>query len=98
MSSGEKTGVAVIGCGRMGKFHARVYSEMPQVKLVGVYDVDPDVAQAAAEQFNCPAIPNLNELPENVRAVTIAVPTQFHLTVAESLLKRGIACLIEKPL
>ena len=34
----EITAVGVIGCGRMGKLHSRVYSQMPNVKLVGVYD------------------------------------------------------------
>jgi predicted dehydrogenase len=33
-----------------------------------------------------------------VKAVTIAVPTKFHPELAEPFLRRGIACLIEKPL
>lgn len=90
--------VAVIGCGRMGKLHARVYSQMPTVKLVGVYDADSDAAEQTAEQYKTTAIGSLDELAGQVKAVTIAVPTQYHLTTAEPLLKRGIACLIEKPL
>jgi len=90
--------VAVIGCGRMGRLHARVYSEMPGVKLVGVHDANPDAASAACDDYGCPAFDNLEELLPHVKAVTIAVPTEFHAAVAEPLLKRGIACLIEKPL
>jgi predicted dehydrogenase len=41
---------------------------------------------------------SIEALAERVQAVTIAVPTQFHAAVAEPLLHRGIACLIEKPL
>ena len=33
-----------------------------------------------------------------VKAATVAVPTTAHLTVAETLLTAGVACLIEKPL
>ncbi len=90
--------VAVIGCGRMGRLHARVYSEMPEVTLVGVFDVDANAARAAAEQYECAAFTDLNELVGKVAAVTIAVPTKFHLALAEPFLKRGIPCLIEKPL
>ena len=31
-------------------------------------------------------------------AVTIAVPTQFHVELAQPFLSRKVACLIEKPL
>ena len=97
-SSNPPLAVAVIGCGRMGQLHARVYSQMPQVRLVGVYDADRDVAIATRDKFGGEVFGNLEELAGRVAAVTIAVPTQFHASVAEPLLRRGIACLIEKPL
>src|SRR5215212_11796062 len=90
--------VAVVGCGRMGQLHARVYSQMPQVKLVGLYDADPDVAAAAKDKYGGEVFTDLEALAPHGRAVTVAVPTQFHATVARPLLKRGVACLIEKPL
>ena len=90
--------VAVIGCGRMGRLHARVYSQMPTVKVVGVYDVAPDVAAAVADEYDLTALDSLDKLLPNVDAVTIAVPTKFHLGIAEQCLRRRIACLIEKPL
>jgi predicted dehydrogenase/uncharacterized protein with HEPN domain len=90
--------VAVIGCGRMGRLHARVYSQMPTVKLVGVYDSLGEKAQATAAEYQTQAFDKLEDLLPRVQAVTVAVPTQHHWTVAEPFLKRGIACLIEKPL
>ncbi|HZL35509.1 MAG TPA: Gfo/Idh/MocA family oxidoreductase [Tepidisphaeraceae bacterium] len=90
--------VAVIGCGRMGRLHARVYSEMPGVKLVGVYDRSAEAAESAAEQYDCKSFTNLDELLPQVEAVTIAVPTAAHPEVAERCLSAGVACLIEKPL
>src|SRR5881275_520797 len=84
--------VGVIGCGRMGRLHARVYSQMPQVKLVGVYDVTPESAREIADEFNCRPFTDLDDLLANVAAVSIAVPTHFHGTIAEPCLKRGIAC------
>ena len=90
--------VAVIGCGRMGRLHARVYSEMPQVELVGVYDANPDAAAAAAGEDGGRAAATIDELLPQVRAVSIAVPTRFHAEVAEACIGRGVACLVEKPL
>src|SRR5688572_15414320 len=90
--------VAVIGCGRMGRLHARVYSQMPAVKLVGVHDANPDAAAAVAGEFNCRAFQSLDELLPTVAAATIAVPTQFHADVTGACLDRGVACLVEKPL
>src|SRR4051812_8135132 len=72
--------VAVVGCGRMGQLHARVYSQMSQVKLVGLYDVDPDVAAAARDKYGGEVFTDLDALASQVRAATIAVPTQFHAT------------------
>src|SRR4051794_36011775 len=94
----EPLPVGVVGCGRMGQLHARVYSQMPQVRLVGVFDADADVAAAATEKFGGEGFKTVEALAERVAAVTIAVPTKFHAFVAEPLLRRGIACLIEKPL
>src|SRR5437868_10395398 len=82
----------VVGCGRMGKLHARTYAQMPQTKLVGVYDAIPKAAEAVAAEFGTKVIANLDELAEQVRAVSIAVPTEHHLKAAEPFLKRGIAC------
>jgi predicted dehydrogenase len=82
----------------MGRLHARVYSQMPQVRLVGVYDASPEAAAAAADEYGCRAAATLDELLPQVKAVSIAVPTQFHADTAEACIRRGVACLVEKPL
>ncbi|HEX8325207.1 MAG TPA: Gfo/Idh/MocA family oxidoreductase [Tepidisphaeraceae bacterium] len=89
--------VAVVGCGRMGRLHARVFSQMPRVKLVGVYDANEESAQDTAEEYGTVAT-SMEALLEQAKAVVIAVPTTFHLATATPFLERGIACLIEKPL
>jgi len=88
----------VIGCGRMGRLHARVYSQIPRVKVTGVFDASVETAAAVGEEFDLPVAKTIAELLEKVDAVTIAVPTRFHLSVAEQCIVRKIACLIEKPL
>jgi len=82
----------------MGRLHARVYSEMPQVELVGVYDANAGAAADAADEFNTTPFSDLADLLPRIRAATIAVPTKFHAQLAEPCLGAKIACLIEKPL
>src|SRR2546421_206264 len=57
----------------MGRLHARVYSQMPQVELVGVYDASPDAAAAAADEYGCRAFGAADELLPRVKAVSIGV-------------------------
>ena len=82
----------------MGRLHARVYSQMPRVEVVGVFDASADAAAAVADEFALPAASTLGQLLEKASAVTIAVPTRYHLSIAEQCISRKIACLIEKPL
>jgi predicted dehydrogenase len=96
--NGEPLPVGVVGCGRMGRLHARAYSQIPQVKLIGVYDVNPAAAQVVAEEFGCGVCESIESMIDSVKAVTIAVPTKSHLELAEPFLRRGIPCMIEKPL
>lgn len=90
--------VGVVGCGRMGRLHTRVFSQMPNVKLVGVFDADGDHAVATAEQYNTRPFPDLAGLLAEVQAVVVAVPTKYHLDVARKCAAVGVHMLIEKPL
>jgi len=88
-----------IGVGRMGRHHARVYSQEAGVELVGVVDADIDRAEAIADQHGGRAYSEVEQLIEaGVDAVSIATPTIYHEQVARPLLEAGVACLIEKPL
>ncbi|MEN8712701.1 MAG: Gfo/Idh/MocA family oxidoreductase, partial [Arenicellales bacterium] len=42
--------VAVIGVGYLGRFHARIYNDMPGVELVGVIDTDRETADRVAAE------------------------------------------------
>lgn len=89
----------VVGVGRMGRHHARVYSQLADTTLVGVVDTNPERAEALADQFNCRALGTVEQLIQaGVDVVSVAVPTTYHLAAAEPLLSAGVACLIEKPL
>jgi predicted dehydrogenase len=90
--------VGVIGVGHLGQHHARIYAGLPNVRLVGVVDLDAERARDVAARTGTEAVATCGELLERVEAVSIAVPTVQHRAVAVPFLARGIACLVEKPL
>lgn len=90
--------VGVVGVGRFGGHHARIFSRLPAVELVGVMDIDQDRARAVAKAAGTRAFDGLDRLLEEVQAVTIAVPTVDHLDVGAAVLERGLPTFIEKPL
>lgn len=97
--SGRTLRCGAIGVGRMGRHHARVYSQLADCELVGVVDASTDRSAEIARQFSCSAFSTVRELIDaNVDVASVAVPTTHHREVAEQLLHAGVACLIEKPL
>jgi len=90
--------VAVIGAGMMGKNHLKTYKTLHGVQLVGVYDIFEDAAKSAAEMFGIRAFSSLEEVAQNVDAVSVVTTSVTHADVGEFFLKRGVHCLIEKPL
>ncbi|MGE4286228.1 MAG: Gfo/Idh/MocA family oxidoreductase [Phycisphaerae bacterium] len=93
-----KIRTAVVGAGKMGGFHSRVYSELENSEFVGVCDVDGARAAALAQKHGVQAFSSPDELIGKVDAVTISAPTIYHLEIAKTLIENGISVLIEKPL
>ena len=93
-----KIRTAVIGAGKMGAIHAKVYDSLPQSKLVAVVDIDVDKAKKLARKYRCTAFANCTDILDKVEAVTIATPTTAHYELAKLFIENSIAVMIEKPL
>ncbi len=95
-----KTKVAVIGTGSMGRNHARVYWEMPDVDFVGIADADIEKTAALGKKYGIQVFNDYRKMldEQNPDAVTIAVPTVLHYEVALEAIDRGIHVLLEKPI
>lgn len=93
----DKLKVGVVGIGHLGKEHARIYSELENVDLVGLADIDPAKA-AKAKELGIPFYQDSRELLPQIQAVSIAVPTSAHYEVAKEFLARGVHTLVEKPM
>lgn len=91
---------AVIGVGSMGTNHARVYSELNEVKLVGVADANREQAERVGLRMGVKGYGNYEAMLDEQRPnlVSIAVPTREHLRVARAAIERGVHVLVEKPI
>ncbi len=93
----SKLKVGVIGVGKLGAVHCRIYSELKHVNFIGIYDTNFDKAIEVGKQFSVKVFPTLDSLLSEVDAVSIVVPTINHYKVACEVIEKGVHCLIEKP-
>lgn len=90
--------VGVIGVGHLGQHHARILASLPGVELVAVVDTNQARAEEIASANRTKPLVSASDLLGRVDAVSIAVPTEHHVTVALPFLQAGVAALVEKPM
>ncbi|MES2465019.1 MAG: Gfo/Idh/MocA family oxidoreductase [Armatimonadota bacterium] len=105
MSEQKQIRVAVIGAGRIGTTHARVWSQVPGAEIVAIADSRKDVARELAHSVGAEnagiyadAESLLAARGAEVDAVSICLPTSLHRSVAEAALAAGKHVLCEKPM
>lgn len=90
----------VIGCGEMGKNHIRILSNFSGVKFIGAVDKDEKKTQKMRELYKINTFSSINEMLKIDKPdfAVVAVPTEFHKSVALELINNKINILIEKPI
>jgi predicted dehydrogenase len=94
----EKLKVAVIGTGALGSIHARIYSTMKNIDLVGVCDTDSARLADISKELGIAGFKDYHDLIDKVDTASIAVPTKEHYSIAKDFLDAGVHLLIEKPI
>ena len=89
---------ALIGYGGMGAWHADKLLTLPEVRVCGIYDIDPERGELAEER-GLPVYPSLEALlsDKKVEFVTIATPNDVHRDIAVAAMKAGKHVICEKP-
>jgi predicted dehydrogenase len=90
--------VGVIGVGYLGQHHARVFSGLDGVELVGVADTDSGKAAGIAKAYGCRSFNGHAELVEICDVLSIVTPTTMHHAIAIDCLNAGRDLFIEKPI
>ncbi|MFA5271344.1 MAG: Gfo/Idh/MocA family oxidoreductase [Candidatus Omnitrophota bacterium] len=87
--------VGIVGIGKLGSIHLRIYSEIKNVDKI--YIVDTDQARLA-NHTNIPSYNDYHDLLGKVNFVSIAAPTKNHFKIAEFFLKNKVPVFVEKPI
>lgn len=96
----EKCRMAVIGLGFIGGLHARIIAEAPNCELVAIADLNEELLKEYGGKYGCAVYTDYNEMmeKEEIDAVDICVPEDFHVDTAVAVANAGKDFLIEKPL
>jgi predicted dehydrogenase len=89
--------VGIIGVGKMGKNHLRVYSELRGVGDIYIYDIDKNTVEELSRIYDAIPCSNIRDLLKKVDTVSICTPTKYHFEIAKKVIEEGVNCLIEKP-
>ena len=90
--------IGVAGAGHLGKIHIKLISEIPELELVGIFDVNQENCRNVANEYNVRSFTSYDEMIEQVEAVDIVTPTLSHYELAIKALKSFKHIFIEKPI
>lgn len=94
----RKIKIGIIGTGHLGQLHTKLLKQVNNCELVGVFDKDHESARSAADEFKTKAFENIEELLEQVEAVSIVATTSAHYELAKFVLNHGVNVFVEKPI
>ena len=94
----QRVKVGVAGVGKLGRYHALNYKQIPQMELAGLYDVNVELGKKVAAELEVPFFDKYEDLLQHVEAVSVAVPTSAHHRIATQALEQGIHVFVEKPI
>ncbi len=96
-----KIGLAIIGCGDIGRARAQFARMYPAVEWIGVCDINLELAKSLADEIQADFFTSdaseLLSFPE-VNAVIIATNETAHYTPVLLAIERNLSLFIEKPL
>ena len=101
MISEKKLGLAVVGCGVVGRMRSTLAKEYPGIGWIGLSDINEDLGLKLKEDIKADFFTtNFRELIERpeVDAVIVATSTWSHVEPILSAVERKLPMLIEKPL
>ena len=98
MNEPQKVKVGVVGVGKLGQYHARLYSESEKAELIGIYDVNQAITAEVAKTLSTLSFDSLEKLIKSVDCLSVAVPTHLHFEVVSELLQKKKHVLVEKPI
>ena len=94
----EKIKMGLIGLGHLGKYHLKHLASFEFLQIVGIYDIDIQLAQKLALEYQVPQAESIDAVLDVSDAVSIVTPTNTHEKIACQALEKGCHVFIEKPI
>lgn len=96
----HKIKVGVVGTGFIGPAHVEALRRLPNVEVVALCEVTPELAVAKAAQLGIERACTFDDLlkMDDIQAVHICTPNFLHYAQSKAVLEAGKHCVCEKPL
>ena len=95
----QKIKTGVLGCGKVGDFHALSFGRLPESEFTAVCSRSKEKAEQFAKKYNVAPATSIAEMATlGVEAVSICTPHPLHTEGAVEALEAGMHVLVEKPL
>src|SRR3989339_2265821 len=94
----SKIKVGVIGTGHLGKIHTKLFKEVANCELIGIYDRDSECARKVASEFKVKSFDDPNRLLDEIDAVDIVATTSAHYDLVKLAFEKNKHVFVEKPI
>jgi UDP-N-acetyl-2-amino-2-deoxyglucuronate dehydrogenase len=96
----ERVRTALIGCGKVGQFHAAAVKSLPEAEFVAACDADAERANAFAAKYGGRGYTDMAVMLREARpeAALICTPHPLHAAPVLLAAEAGVHVLVEKPL
>ncbi len=92
--------IGIVGAGYVSKYHIRALKRLPFVELVGIADLNRELAVAAAARYGIPGVYACLDDMADARpdAIYILTPPHTHCALALQAMAMGCHVFVEKPM
>jgi predicted dehydrogenase len=92
--------VAVIGAGRWGEQHARIFAGRPDTELCAIVARGHQTAAARAADYDAKPYTSIEDMldAEGPDLVSVCLPNESHFEPTLAVIRRAVPLLVEKPL
>ncbi len=97
----KKIKIALLGCGAVSELYLPIFKHIPEMELAAIADINKEPAAEAAKRYFIPKIyMSAKEIAQDdeIDAVIVATPPQFHYENIKTLAETGKHILCEKPM
>lgn len=96
----RKLKFVMVGCGAIANKHITAVSRVSDAEVVGVYDLDQNVAGAFGKKYSIPSFAHVSKMIEetNPDVIDILTPSGLHADNIFDLARFGKHLVVEKPL